>query len=315
MLTGENIFITGGAGYLGRHLIERYYNNNSITVYSRDEAKHYYLKQRWPKVNFVIGDIRNEDLIIRASRNHSIGIFAASLKQIEAVDENVAEGVNTIVLGALNSRRCVEDNEMKAGCFISTDKSRAATTLYGSMKFVGGESFIVNAFARPRLSTAIYGNVINSTGSVIPLIWNAINNEYPLSLYSSEMTRFMLTIDEAIATIERGLALSGYNIIPAARSFRIRDLFDLYHEKHGLVYYIGVPRISEKIHEVMISRDEAPRTLKVDNFYHMHYRNISPSPPTEFPDGEYSSANALMNIEELREHLEANNYYEPGRSI
>ena len=162
MLNNKKIFITGGAGFLGSHLVNRYYNNNEITVYSRDEAKHYYLKKRYPKINCIIGDVRNFNLLKRASANHNIGIFAASLKQIESVDQNVEEGVRVLIDGAINSRRVAEENNFESACFISSDKARAATTLYGSMKFIAGESFIVNSDkSNVKLSSAIYGNVLN----------------------------------------------------------------------------------------------------------------------------------------------------------
>ena len=277
MLNNKKIFITGGAGFLGSHLVNRYYNNNEITVYSRDEAKHYYLKKRYPKINCIIGDVRNFNLLKRASANHNIGIFAASLKQIESVDQNVEEGVRVLIDGAINSRRVAEENNFESACFISSDKSRAATTLYGSMKFIAGESFIVNSDkSNVKLSSAIYGNVLNSTGSIIPLIWDSINKGYELTLYSEKMTRFMIDIEDAMDLIEKGLKVDGYNVIPNLRSFLVKDLFEIYSNKFGLKYKLGVPRVSEKIHEIMVSKEEAPRTIynENDDTYYMHYKNV-----------------------------------------
>ena len=311
-MKGEKIFITGGAGYLGTHLVKRYYKDNEITVYSRDEAKHYYLKKQFPKINCIIGDIRNFDLLKKSSTNHTIGIFAASLKQIEAVDQNVEEGVRILVDGALNSRRAAEENNFKSACFISSDKSRAATTLYGSMKFIAGESFIVNAEkSNVNLSSAIYGNVLNSTGSIIPLMWDAILNSYTLTLYSSEMTRFMIDIEEAINLIEYGLVLDGYNVIPNLKSFKVKDLFEIYSEKFGLKYITGTPRISEKLHEMMVSKEETPRTefIKSNNIYHMHYKSVSPSPSKE----EFTTDKVVVSKNELESILESYNYFKNGK--
>jgi len=308
-MKNKKIFITGGTGFLGKHIVQKYYDQNEITVFSRDEAKQYYLKKQFPNITCIIGDIRNYDLLKRCSKNHNIGIFAASLKQIEAVDQNVEEGINIIINGAINSRRIAEENEFESACFISSDKSRSATTLYGSMKFVAGESFIVNADKNiNKLSTVIYGNVLNSTGSIIPLIWTAIRNKYSLKLYSTEMTRFMITVDQAINLIEESLNVSGYNVIADVKSFRIKDLFEIYEELFGLTYQIDKPRISEKLHEVMISCEEQPRVKKSNNYYYMHYKNTYNE--VTFPNNEYSSKNVCVSKEMLNEILKSFNYFQ-----
>ena len=304
----EKILITGGGGFLGQHLIKRYYENNQITVYSRDEAKHYYLKKRFPDIKCVIGDIRNHDLLMDSSKNHTIGIFAASLKQIDAVNENVSESVKVLIDGALNSRQAAEINKFRAACFISSDKSRAATTLYGAMKFIAGESFIINSEGSDtKLSTIIYGNVTNSTGSIIPLIWDAINNDYELTLYSETMTRFMISVEKAIDAIEIGLSTTGYNIIPKLKAFLVKDLFEIYKESFGLKYKIGNPRISEKIHETMITKEELPRTFydEKNNAYRMHYKNIQKNHLVT----EYKSSDVVIDKAKLSEILNQDNYY------
>tara|TARA_R110002126_G_scaffold291222_1_gene450997 strand:- start:3314 stop:4243 length:930 start_codon:yes stop_codon:yes gene_type:complete len=307
-MRNEKIFITGGAGYLGKNLIKRLYKNNEITVYSRDEAKHYYIKKEFPKVNFVVGDIRNRDLLIRKSRDHTVGIFAASLKQIEACDENHEEASKIIIDGAFNSRIAAEENNFKSGCFISTDKSRAATTIYGAMKYVAGEGFIAGK-SNCKLTTAIYGNVTNSTGSIIPLIWNFIKNKNKLQLYGSEMTRFLLDIDEAIDLIFKSTKYSNVCVIPMARSFKIKDLFQIYKEKFGLKYEITSLRTGEKIHEIMASNEEKRRMeyIEKDNLYLLHpkkeFNNVN------FEATEYSSKDYCLSKQELYNYLEERNFF------
>lgn len=306
-MNDKKIFITGGAGFLGKNIIKRYYNTNEITIFSRDESKHYFLKKQYPRIRCIVGDIRNYDLLKRSSTGQDIGIFAASMKQISAVDENYEEGVEVIIRGGINSRRAAEENGMESACFISSDKSRAATTLYGAMKYVAGESFIVNSErSNTRLSSAIYGNVMNSTGSIVPLILDSLKNDRELVLYSERMTRFLIEIDEAIDLIEEGLKINGFNLIPNLRSFSVKDLFEIYHEEFGLKYSIGTPRVSEKLHEMMISKEETNRTFfdKEKNIYFMHYTNIYEKGVKEF-----TSDNVLLSKSELHKYLIDKNFY------
>jgi UDP-glucose 4-epimerase len=329
----KKLFITGGAGYLGRNIVERYYGKMDITVFSRDESKHYYLQKDFPDINCIVGDIRNYDLLKRASKDHDYAVFAASMKQIGAVDQNSEEAIKVIVDGAVNSRRVAEENNMIAATFISTDKSRAATTLYGAMKFVAGESFIVNAErSKTRLNTLIYGNVTNSTGSIIPLIWNRIKNNKQLTLYSEEMTRFMIDIDDAVDLVDYSLfkdEITGYNIIPEIPSYKVKDLVEIFAEDKGLKHKVGTPRISEKIHEIMISEEEQTRVysiaksnMDISNYYLMHYKNIVEAYISDALDNgdsyivkpikkeAYSSKDYAVTKEQLREYLKERNYYE-----
>ena len=234
------------------------------------------------------------------------------MKQIEAVDENVEEAIHIIINGALNSRAASINNNLKAATFISTDKSRAPTTLYGAMKFVAGESFILKSeFEKTILSSVIYGNVLNSTGSIIPLIWDSIKKKYPLKLYGEDMTRFMVDVDEAIDCIEYALETTGHNIIPNLKAFKVKDLFEIYQEKFGLVWEKGEPRISEKAHEQMAGPQEIDRMFydKKHNIYLMHHKNIHKT--VKFPENGFSSEYFTVNKEDLEKMLSDFNYFKP----
>jgi UDP-N-acetylglucosamine 4,6-dehydratase/5-epimerase len=306
-MKNQKIFITGGTGYLGINLIRHYYTDNDIVVYSRDETKQYYLKKQFPNVRCIIGDIRNYDLMKSASRGCDVGIFTASMKQIDAVNENPSEAVDVIIHGALNSKRIAIENGFKAATFISSDKSRSATTIYGAMKFVAGETFIINSEQYPtKLSSVIYGNVLNSTGSVIPLIWDAIRHNYELTLYSADMTRFIIDIKRAIDVVDYSLEVDGYNVIPKIGSMRIGDLFEIYRDKFGLRYTNSKPRISEKIHETMISYEESFRcSYDGDSEVHlMHYKDVINTNQFQF-----NSSDVVLSYDELDKLLESYNYF------
>ncbi len=314
----KRIFITGGTGFLGRSLIERLYKNNEIIIYSRDEAKHHLLKEQYPNVHFIIGDIRDKELLNRSSKGVNIGIFAASLKQISSCDENPEEALKTIANGAINSKHIAIKNQFDSAIFISSDKSRAATTIYGSLKYFAGEQFILkNNYERhcsTNLSTIIYGNVLNSTGSIIPMIWKSINSKTELTLFSKKMTRFIIDVDEAVDLIFKGISCDQASIIPKSKSMKILDLFELYKEKFDLKYNIGYPRIGEKIHEVLVTKEEMSRLSNSDcgTFYLLKpFRPKFNSDFTQLRNDSYSSKDCLISKSELNKLLYEFNYFKP----
>jgi UDP-glucose 4-epimerase len=311
MIKSQKIFITGGAGYLGKHLIKKWYNDNEITVFSRDEAKHYFLKKLYPEVNFIVGDVRNRDLLTKSSQGHTMGVFAASLKQIEACEKNYEEATQIIVQGAFNSKHAAIVNNFISACYISSDKAISPTTIYGMCKGLAGESFISNNNnISPSFTTAIYGNILNSTGSIIPVIWEHIRNKTEFVLYGDEMTRFILTVDEAIDIIEKSVNFSNTNILTIAKSFKIKDMVDIFHEEFGLQYKITKPRENEKIHELLASNEHLPRLTfnPIHNCLLMN-KEIS-SNPFKLDFSEYSSKDHCLKKEELFESLEQFGFYE-----
>jgi UDP-glucose 4-epimerase len=149
---------------------------------------------------------------------------------------------------------------------------------------------------------------MNSTGSLIPLIWDAIKNNYELTLYSEEMTRFKISIEEAMELIANGLNYNGFNIVPKLNSFLIKDIFEIYKNQFGLKYKIGKPRISEKIHEIMACKEEIPRMKEEKDFYLMHYQTTFNN--VNFKNGEYSSKDSIVSYQELYKYLEENNFFQ-----
>lgn len=311
-MTNKRIFITGGTGFLGRCVVEKYYKDNKLTVMSRDESKHAVMRKEFPNINFVIGDVRNLDLLMSASRGHDIGIFCASLKHVAAVNENIEEAEAIIVQGAINARKVSIANKFQSAVMVSTDKSRYPITLYGAMKFIAGEQFIWNAESEnTNLSSIICGNIINSTGSLIPMIWKSIKYNRTMSLFGPSMTRFTITGPEAADLIAQAISVTGHSVVPKLKSFSIKDVFDIYARTFGLKYEIVVSSNSlERQHESMITTEDHCRLYDYGDYYCLHYRRMNPNPPL-LVNNEYNSLDHLMSMTEVEEMLAKNNYFKP----
>jgi len=317
-LKNKNILITGGAGYLGKALVKKLHKDNKIVVYSRDEAKHYFLTKEFPNVECVIGDVGDAKRLEEVSGDYEIdtGIFCASLKQIEACDKNPEEAAKTILQGALNSKNVAKSLNFESACFISTDKACAPSTYYGQLKAAAETSFVykgkVKNGLRTRFSSCRYGNVVASTGSAYKLMHDAVEKDYGLTLFSPEMTRFFITVEDAVDLVLISLTHSNQVIIPKLNSYSIKDSFELFAERFGLNYKMGTPRPNEKIHEVMISAEELPRTCphSVKNIDYFTLEQSVTGFRSQFANNEFSSRDVVITKDQLRKFLENHNWFE-----
>lgn len=308
-MKGKRIIITGGAGYLGRFLVRQFHSDNDIIVFSRDELKHWELQQEFPQVKCILGDVRDFHALRHASRGCNVGLFCASLKHVTQVNENVDEALRTNIIGARNSRRVAEDAGFESACMVSTDKSRLPVTIYGATKFIAGESFIWDAERNRnlRLSTLICGNIANSTGSVIPRMWKAIEKGIELPLYGEDMTRFYITGEEVAGLFDHILTWNGYNILPKMRSFRVKDLFDIFADRFDLKYASQKADWVERDYEILVSEEDAFRTIDCREFYAMHYAKSDKAHLTK----AITSRDDVMTREELEERLSQSKYFMP----
>lgn len=307
MITNSKILITGGCGFIGRALIKKYYDDNEILVLSRDEAKHHALKQEFPRVEFRVCDIRNYDLMHRLTKGCDYGIFAASLKHIDVCSNNLEEAKSIILDGAINSKKVACDHGFKSAVFISSDKACSPALYYGVLKAAGEQVFVSSDITNGEtvFSACRYGNVFNSTGSIVPLL-EKYSGKKKFTLYHRDMTRFMIDAGEATHLIDACLVenVNRSIVVPDLQSFRLLDLFKIYEEDKGLEFEIGDrPREGEKIHESLISAEESYRTSycfdRVLNYFKIGV-NLSHFLPRGFLGKDLSSDSCLVTKKELR---------------
>jgi UDP-N-acetylglucosamine 4,6-dehydratase/5-epimerase len=280
---GKTVFITGGTGSFGKFFINRVleYNPKKIIIFSRDEDKQYTLqndlKKYSKKLRFVIGDVRDKDSLLKATKGDiDILIHAAALKQVPSAEYNVFEAVKTNVIGAQNVvDACIENNIPKA-LSVSTDKAVEPINAYGMTKGLQERIFVLGNKNREKNSTKFssvrYGNVIASRGSVIPLFKKQIENGGPITLTHKDMTRFILTLDQAFELVSLALSnmVGGEIFIPKINPIKISDLasvmVDLLKPNDPRILETGI-RPGEKFHETLISPLESIRTIVKKDYY------------------------------------------------
>ncbi|MCT4585623.1 MAG: UDP-N-acetylglucosamine 4,6-dehydratase (inverting) [Peptostreptococcaceae bacterium] len=279
MLNNKSILITGGTGSFGKKFIEKIlkdYNPKKIIIYSRDEYKQMLVKQKFAKdidkLRFFIGDVRDKERLYRAFDGVDYVIHAAAMKQVPACEYNPFEAIKTNIHGAQNIVDAAIDCKVKKVVALSTDKAVNPINLYGGTKLVSDKLFISgNSYVGDKdtvFSVVRYGNVAGSRGSVIPFFKKLIDNgEKELPITDFRMTRFWITLDQGVDLVFKALRESkgGETYISKIPSFKIIDLAKSMCEDYK-PSEVGI-REGEKIHEVMITKDDSRHTYEYENHY------------------------------------------------
>lgn len=329
MLDGSSILITGGTGSFGKKFTEMVlgkFEPRRIIIYSRDEYKQDLLKKelslkysdKLSKLRFFIGDVRDKDRLLRAFRDVDYVVHAAAMKQVPACEYNPFEAIKTNIHGAQNVIDAALDRGVKKVIALSTDKAVNPINLYGGTKLVSDKLFIsANAYSGKdgtSFSIVRYGNVAGSRGSVIPFFLNLLKNgasELPITDF--EMTRFWITLEEGVELVLKALKESkgGETYVSKLPSFRVVDLAKALKNDVKL-REVGI-REGEKIHEVMITRDDSRTTYEYEDHYIVYpqfewwnFEKYFTPGGKLIPRGfEYSSGNNThwLSVEDLRREL------------
>ncbi len=274
-LKQSTILITGGTGSFGQRFAEivlREYEPKKLIVYSRDEWKQQEMRTHGfdhPNIRFFIGDVRDEDRLRRALQGVDVVVHAAALKQIPACEYNPFEAVATNIMGARHVIEAALDCRVGRVLALSTDKATSPTNLYGATKLVAEKLFVhanVYSGSTTLFSVVRYGNVVGTRGSVVPIFLEQ-KKTGQISITDERMTRFAISLDQSIrfviSSIER--MRGGEVFVPKVPSMKVLDLAKAIAPECRM-NVIGI-RPGEKIHESLISPDEARLTVDLDDCY------------------------------------------------
>lgn len=328
MLNDKTILITGGTGSFGKKFLERIfltYNPKKVIIYSRDEYKQSVMKMEYTgkidlsRVRFFIGDVRDKDRLYRAFGGVDYVIHAAAMKQVPTCEYNPMEAVKTNIHGAQNVIDAALDCGVEKVVALSTDKAVNPINLYGGTKLVSDKLFIAaNAYRGNNYKTIFsvvrYGNVAGSRGSVIP-IWRKLieEGEDTLGVTDLRMTRFWITLDQGVDLVFKALQESkgGEVYISKIPSFHIGDLAKAMLPGCKINEF-GI-REGEKLHEVMVTKDDSLMTYEYEKHYiiYPHFewwdlsKNFLPGGKKVETGFEYNSGDnvAWLNVEQLQQEL------------
>jgi UDP-N-acetylglucosamine 4,6-dehydratase len=275
-LNGKQILVTGGTGSFGRAFIKYMLESLDparVVVFSRDELKQYEFRQELgddPRVRFFIGDVRDPSRLHRALKGAEVVVHAAALKQVDTAEYNPFECIATNVLGAENVINACIDHGVERVIALSTDKASSPINLYGASKLCSDKLFVAgnhySGASGTRFSVVRYGNVMGSRGSVIPL-FKRLASEGEVPITDDRMTRFWITLPQAVEFVVSSFDImrGGEIFVPKIPSTRITDIVEAV-APGCRTRVIGI-RPGEKLHEEMVSEDDARRTYTMSDRY------------------------------------------------
>ncbi|PKL70355.1 MAG: UDP-N-acetylglucosamine 4,6-dehydratase (inverting) [Methanomicrobiales archaeon HGW-Methanomicrobiales-1] len=274
-LDGKIILLTGGTGSFGQKFTEivlKNHNPERIRIFSRGELLQYEMEKRFSdeRLRFFIGDVRDKERLSRAMNDVDIVIHAAALKHVTACEYNPIEAVKTNIDGTKNIIDTAIDNDVKRVIGLSTDKAVHPVNLYGATKMVAEKLYVQGNYysgqKNTRFSCVRYGNVAGSRGSVIPLFMDQ-KKTGTITITDERMTRFWLTLDQGVQfVINSAEKMQGGEIfVPKIPSMKVTDLAKSI-APDAKIKFIGI-RPGEKLHEVLLTEDEARHSREFDNYY------------------------------------------------
>lgn len=280
MFKNKSILITGGTGSFGRafvkNLISKHKNFKRLVVFSRDELKQFEMSNKkefqHPNLRMFIGDIRDKERLYRAIEGIDIVIHAAALKQVPTAEYNPFEYVKTNIIGTQNIVEVCLDRNVNNIVALSTDKASSPINLYGATKLCSDKLIIsannIKGNRKTKFSVVRYGNVMGSRGSVIPFFKKIFSTKKKLPLTHPEMTRFNISLNEAVKLVEIAIKNSqqGEIFVPKLKSFYVKDLIEAISNKKDNFDIIGI-RPGEKIHEELINPAESRNTVEFKDYY------------------------------------------------
>lgn len=275
VISGKTVLVTGGTGSFGQHFVGtllEHHDPLAVRVYSRDELKQYDMQRRFndPRLRFLLGDVRDVDRLRRAVNGVDVVVHAAALKQVPACEYNPFEAVKTNTLGTQNVAEACIDAGVERAMALSTDKAVSPANLYGATKACAERLFVqANVYVghgRTRLSCVRYGNVVGSRGSVVPLFGEQAK-QGRLTITDPRMTRFWITLDQAVAFVIRSLERmrGGEIFVPKIPSMRVVDLAAAIAPDVP-VCITGI-RPGEKLHEALLGGEESRHTFDGGDCY------------------------------------------------